>query len=85
MYDYMIVGAGSAGCVLANRLSKDPDASVCLVEADPPDSEEGLHIPVASPSSARRRSLGFSTDPKPTLDGRSVYLRAAACSAAPRR
>ena len=75
MYDYVIVGAGSAGCVLANRLSEDPDTSVCLVEAGPPDTEEGLHIPVAFSQLYKTPfDWDFSTEPEPALDGRSVYL-----------
>jgi flavin-dependent dehydrogenase len=45
--DYVIVGAGSAGCVLAARLSEDPDVEVALVEAGPPDTAQEIHIPVA--------------------------------------
>ena len=75
MYDYVIVGAGSAGCVLANRLSEDPDVSVCLVEAGPPDSEDGLHIPVAFSQLYKTPfDWDFATEPEPALDGRSVYL-----------
>ena len=68
MYDYVIVGAGSAGCVLANRLSEDPDVSVCLVEAGPPDSEEGLHIPVAFSQLYRTPFAVASPDPQPYAD-----------------
>jgi choline dehydrogenase len=46
MFDYVIVGAGSAGCVLANRLTEDPDVSVLVLEAGPPDTNENLHVPL---------------------------------------
>ena len=48
-FDYIIVGAGSAGCVVASRLSQDPDIRVALVEAGGPDDAPEIHMPVAFP------------------------------------
>ena len=45
-FDYIIAGGGSAGCVLANRLSAVPDVKVCLLEADGKDNYMWVHIPV---------------------------------------
>ena len=45
-FSYVIVGAGSAGCVLAARLSENPKNSVCLLEAGPPDRNPWIHVPI---------------------------------------
>ncbi len=73
-FDYVVVGAGSAGCVLANRLSADPDVTVLLVEAGGRDNYHWIHIPVGylycmgNP----RTDWGLRTEAEPGLNGRSL-------------
>src|SRR5271165_213966 len=75
MYDYVIVGAGSAGCVLAGRLSEDPDVRVLLIEAGPPDTNENIHVPVAFGSLFRTQvDWDYFTALEPFADDRRVYL-----------
>src|SRR4051794_15224377 len=75
MYDYIIVGAGSAGCVLAARLSEDPDVQVLLIEAGPPDTLENIHIPLGVSSLARSAvDWDMWTGHEPDCDGRRIYL-----------
>lgn len=75
MYDYVIVGAGSAGCVLAARLSEDPDVSVLLIEAGPADVKENVHVPAAFGSLFKTDvDWDYSTAPEDGCGGRMMYL-----------
>jgi choline dehydrogenase len=75
MADYVIVGAGTAGCVLAARLSEDPDVSVLLLEAGGPDTAPEIHIPAMFPV-VFKSSLDWDLlgEPEPGLAGRRLYL-----------
>ena len=73
-YDYVVIGAGSAGCVLANRLSADPGARVLLLEAGPKDSYPWIHIPVGYFKTMHNPATDWclKTEPDPGLNGRSL-------------
>jgi choline dehydrogenase len=74
-HDYVIVGAGSAGCVLANRLSVDPGTSVLLIEAGPRDRAKEIRIPAAFSKLFKSKfDWGYETTPQGGLDGRRVYF-----------
>jgi len=74
-FDYVIVGAGSAGCVLANRLSADGRNSVLLLEAGPKDTNLWIHVPLGYGKLFKEKTVNwmYQTEPEPGLDGRTVF------------
>lgn len=74
-FDYIIIGAGSAGCVLANRLSENPSNSVLLIEAGGPDKKLEIQVPAAYSKLNRTEvDYGFETEPQKHVLNRKIYL-----------
>jgi choline dehydrogenase len=74
VYDYVIVGAGSAGCVLAARLTENPDTQVLLLEAGPPDSADEIHVPAALNRLFQSTyDWNYQTVPQDRAADRSIY------------
>jgi len=74
-FDYIIVGAGSAGCVLANRLTADGRATVLLLEAGPRDTDPWIHIPLGYGKLFARRDVNwaYESEPEPALNNRRIF------------
>ena len=75
VYDYLIIGAGSAGCVLANRLSEDPAVKVLLLEAGPRDWHPFIHMPAGLAKLVGQKGVNWNYDtaPEPQLDNRRLW------------
>ena len=75
MYDFIIIGAGSAGCVLANRLSEDPTVKVLLLEAGPRDWHPFIHMPAGLAKLVGQKGVNWNYDtaPEPHLDNRRLW------------
>ena len=73
-YDFIILGAGSAGCVLANRLSANPNFNVCLIEAGSKDTDMRLHVPLgfAFLGEGSKYSWNYNTEPQTEFEKVSV-------------
>jgi choline dehydrogenase len=74
-YDYIVVGAGSSGCVMAARLSENGRHSVLLLEAGPRDNYLWIHIPIGYGKTMfhPQYNWGFKTDPDPNMNNREIY------------
>jgi choline dehydrogenase len=75
VHDYVIVGAGSAGCVLAHRLGEDPDVRIAVIEAGPPDDDPNIHMPFGfGLNLTSDYDWALFSEPEPGLDHRRNYL-----------
>ena len=73
-FDYIVIGSGSAGGVVAARLTEDPDVSVLLLEAGPADDDDNIHIPLAFSALFKTKwDWNYETTPQKHLDGRRAY------------
>jgi choline dehydrogenase len=74
-FDYIIVGAGSAGCVLANRLTEEPRTRVLLLEAGPRDTNIWIHVPLGYGKLFARTDINwaYESEPEPALNGRRIF------------
>ena len=75
-FDYIIVGAGSAGCVLANKLSENEKNSVLLIEAGGKDTNLFIHMPSGYSQivpKSNKQNYGFETEPEDNTTGRKLY------------
>ncbi len=74
-FDFVIVGAGSSGCVLANRLSADASTTVAVVEAGPRDASFWIHLPIGYGRTMWDPAVNwkYETEPEPNMDGRRIY------------
>jgi choline dehydrogenase len=75
IFNYVIVGGGSSGCVLANRLSEDSNNLVCLIEAGPKDSSPWIHLPIGYAKTMWDPKVNwkFQTEPDPGMNDRQIY------------
>ncbi len=75
-FDYVVVGAGSAGCVIASRLTEDPNVSVCLLEAGGPDKSALIHAPggVVAILPSKMNNYAYESVPQKGLNGRRAYM-----------
>ncbi|HSF75058.1 MAG TPA: hypothetical protein VLA84_14785 [Microcoleus sp.] len=75
-YDYIAIGAGSAGCVLANRLIENRETTLLLIEAELPDTKPEIPIPVEFPKLFNSEvDWAYFTEPEPYLNGRKIYCQ----------
>lgn len=73
-YDYIVIGAGSAGCVLANRLTENPETTVLLLEAGNPDTKPEIQIPLeCTHLPGTEVDWGYFSEPEPYLNGRKIF------------
>ncbi len=74
-FDYIVVGAGSAGCVLANRLTADGRSTVLLLEAGPRDTDPWIHIPLGYGKLFTKPDVNwaYESEPEPALNGRRIF------------
>ena len=75
MYDYIIIGSGSAGCVVASRLGEDRDVRILVIEAGPPEIDPQIQVPLAFGTLLKTRyDWDFASEPEPGLDERRNYI-----------